>query len=308
MLPLDDRSRRALQRRPRRPAGARSTARLAAALRRHGAPDARTASSTSRTSRTRSRPRSSCPAIGRRGRDHRPGRRVSAGWSLYAKDGQLKYCYNLLRPAALHGRGDDADPAGRRTRCAWSSPTTAAAWARAARSRSTSTGKRPGRASGSMSRCQILLFSFDRVSGRRRQRPGCAGESRLSRARERVRGRAELEYRSTSRKSSLDADHFISAEERVRVAHVATVTTAEAVTGAPCPGVLRHHASEIVRLTRGETQAGQRHQVMVISATPPSRHEQNRPVCSLVLGGPLYPDLAADSSGRRCAAVAASPA
>ncbi len=51
---------RALQRRPRRPPGARE-GQLAAALRRHGPPQREQRSSTSRTSRTRSRRRSSCP-------------------------------------------------------------------------------------------------------------------------------------------------------------------------------------------------------------------------------------------------------
>ena len=60
VLPLDDRVAERLLPERRRPADAHQ-GRPPAALRRHGPPDARTRSSASRTSRTRSRPRSSCP-------------------------------------------------------------------------------------------------------------------------------------------------------------------------------------------------------------------------------------------------------
>ena len=57
-----------------------------------------------------------------------------AGWALYAKDGKLTYCYNLLglqefNTEARHRRCRRAP-----TRCAWSSPTTAAGSPRAATS------------------------------------------------------------------------------------------------------------------------------------------------------------------------------
>ena len=68
-----------------------------------------------------------------------------AGWSLYAKDGTPKYCYNLLGLKRFKIEGDAAIPPGR-TRCAWSSTTTAAASPRAAPSRSTSTATRSVRA------------------------------------------------------------------------------------------------------------------------------------------------------------------
>ena len=71
------------------------------------------------------------------------------GWSLYAKDGRLKYCYNLfgLKPFFVEAHASRSRRAS--TRCGWSSPTTAAAWARAARSRSTSTARRSARAASS---------------------------------------------------------------------------------------------------------------------------------------------------------------
>ena len=67
------------------------------------------------------------------------------GWSLYSTNGAPKYCYNLFGLEAIQDRGDRDGPGRRRTRCAWSSLTTAAAWPRAAPSRSTSTvSKREG--------------------------------------------------------------------------------------------------------------------------------------------------------------------
>ena len=53
------------------------------------------------------------------------------GWSLYAKDGKLKYCYNLggVQHFYVEARSADYPPAS--TRCAWSSPMPVAAWARA---------------------------------------------------------------------------------------------------------------------------------------------------------------------------------
>ena len=66
------------------------------------------------------------------------------GWSLYVKDGRLKYCYNLLGIRRFY---TEADRRCRRasTRCAWSSPMTAAGWPRAATSRSTWTAARSAR-------------------------------------------------------------------------------------------------------------------------------------------------------------------
>ena len=55
------------------------------------------------------------------------------GWSLYAKGGKLKYCYNWGGFKHFYRRSDHARSPRASTRCAWSSPTPAAAWARAAR-------------------------------------------------------------------------------------------------------------------------------------------------------------------------------
>ena len=67
------------------------------------------------------------------------------GWSLYAKDGKLKYCYNWGGCKHFIVESEQADPGRASTRCAWSSPTPAAAWARAARRRSSSTARRSAR-------------------------------------------------------------------------------------------------------------------------------------------------------------------
>ena len=60
------------------------------------------------------------------------------GWAVYIKDGRLKFVYNVL---GIHEFATEADTASRKgpTRCAWSSPMTAAGWPRAATSRCTAT-------------------------------------------------------------------------------------------------------------------------------------------------------------------------
>ena len=77
---------RAVQLRPRRPPGA-GQRQLAAAVRRHGPADRERRCSTSRTSRTRSPPRSRCPSGGAEGVIIAQGG-AFAGWSLYAQGRQ----------------------------------------------------------------------------------------------------------------------------------------------------------------------------------------------------------------------------
>jgi hypothetical protein len=67
------------------------------------------------------------------------------GWSLYAKDGKPKYCYNLLGVQRFYVEGDRPIPRAP-TRCGWSSPTTAAGSARAAASCCSWTARRSARA------------------------------------------------------------------------------------------------------------------------------------------------------------------
>ena len=68
-----------------------------------------------------------------------------AGWTLYAHDGKLKYCYNFLGIEHYMVTADTPIPAGN-IKYGWRSAMTAAAWARAARSPSTTTANLSARA------------------------------------------------------------------------------------------------------------------------------------------------------------------
>ena len=68
------------------------------------------------------------------------------GWALYVKDGRAKFAYNVLGIHEFADRGRHRRSRRARTRCAWSSPTTAAASRRAATSRCTTTATPSGRA------------------------------------------------------------------------------------------------------------------------------------------------------------------
>ena len=76
----------------------------AAAVRRHGPADRELGASTSRTSRTRSPPRSTCPTAARTGVIIAQGG-AFAGWSLYAHERQAEVLLQPARPPALHDRG-----------------------------------------------------------------------------------------------------------------------------------------------------------------------------------------------------------
>ena len=80
------------------------TGQAAAAVRRHGAADRELRRRRSRTSRTRSPPRSTCPTAAPQGVIIAQGG-AFGGWSLYAKEGRPAYCYNLFGLTALQGRG-----------------------------------------------------------------------------------------------------------------------------------------------------------------------------------------------------------
>ena len=72
------------------------------------------------------------PAVRRRGRDRRPGREHRRLEPL-REERQAQVLLQRGRREALLRRVHERAPCGRRTRCAWSSPTPAAASARAAR-------------------------------------------------------------------------------------------------------------------------------------------------------------------------------
>ena len=83
----------------------------AAAVRRHGPPVRELGHRASRTSPTRSRPRSRCRTAAPNGVIIAQGG-AFGGWSLYAKDGKPAYCYNLFGLRRFKVYGDAADPAG----------------------------------------------------------------------------------------------------------------------------------------------------------------------------------------------------
>ena len=123
----------------------------------------------------------------------------------------------LLQPPrapALQRRGRRGDPAGRAPGARWSSPTTAAGWARAARSRSTSTATRSARAASTPP--QPMIFSADETCDVGVE-SGTPVSDDYGPTRQRVHRRGELGP-DRHRRRAEDADHLISAEERLRVA------------------------------------------------------------------------------------------
>ena len=111
------------------------------------------------------------------------------GWSLYAKDGKLKHCYNFFGiDAVLRRRRRSRSPPAS-TRCAWSSSTTAAAWPRAAPSRSSWTARRTARAASSRTVPMVVLRRRDL---RRRQGRRLAGLAGLRPDGQRVQRRGQL--------------------------------------------------------------------------------------------------------------------
>ena len=80
------------------------------------------------------------------------------GWTLYAKDGRPAHCYNLFGLQRFKIHGDDAIPPAS-IRSGWSSPMTAAAWARAERRRLYLDGSKVGE--GRIDATVPMLFSGD---------------------------------------------------------------------------------------------------------------------------------------------------
>ena len=101
---------RALQPRPGGAAAARP-GHLAAPVRRHGPAVRELGPRHSRTSRTRSRPRSSCRRAGAEGVIISQGG-AFGGFALYVKEGRPAYCYNLFGLQQFKVYGEDAVPAG----------------------------------------------------------------------------------------------------------------------------------------------------------------------------------------------------
>ena len=151
--------------------------------------------------------------VGRRGRDHRAGRQHRRLGAL--REGRQAEV--LLQPArhpALLRRVGRSRSLPATIRCAWSSPTPAAAWARAARRRSSSTARRSARARSRRPR-------------RWSSRPTTAATSAWTPARRcrRTTGRSGNEFNGRVKGVQIaiadaaeNADHLVSPEEAIRVA------------------------------------------------------------------------------------------
>ena len=147
-----------------------------------------------------------------RGRDHRPGRRVRRLEPLPAR-GQAGLLLQLLRPPAASRSTATGRSRPASTRCAWSSPTTAAASARAATCavRRRRQGRRgPGRGD----RADGLLRRRDHrpraATAPRRSATTTAAGQRLHRPVQWVQ--IDID------EAAEDLDHLITPEERLRVA------------------------------------------------------------------------------------------
>ncbi len=134
------------------------------------------------------------------------------GWALYAHEGRLKYCYNLLGVQQFYVDGNGATryrPGS--TRCAWSSTTTAAGSARAAPSPSTSTASKAGE--GRVDATAAMIFSADDTLDVGEEGGGLVTDDygRDNAFSGRVNW-VQIDL------STDDADHVVSDEERIRVA------------------------------------------------------------------------------------------
>ena len=135
--------RRALQPRDRRPPERRSHGNTPAPVRRHAPPAGERRHQHQEQVALGDR-RGRDPRRRRQRRDRRAGRQHGR-LGLYAHEGRLRYYYNFTGAAHLRRRRRPRRSRPARTRCGWSSPTTAAGSARAATSRSTSTATRSAR-------------------------------------------------------------------------------------------------------------------------------------------------------------------
>ena len=136
------------------------------------------------------------------------------GWSLYLKDGKPRYCYNLLGIQRFYVDSRDGRCPRARTRCGWSSPTTAPGSARAAPSTLYVDGDKVGEGQGRRDGRDDLLR---RRHLRRRTRRTARSSPTTTPCRTRSPARS-TGSRSTSGKAAEDADHQIDPDELFRVA------------------------------------------------------------------------------------------
>ena len=148
----------------------------------------------------------------RRGRDHRPGRRVRR-LEPVREGRQAKVLLQPARPAALHDPGRLSVPPGG-TRCEWSSPTTAADSAKAAPSRSTSTGRRSAKAASSARSRWSSPLTRPRTSA---PTPASPVSDDYTSATSHFSGTVNWVQIDLGEDAE-DADHLITPEERMQVA------------------------------------------------------------------------------------------
>ena len=136
------------------------------------------------------------------------------GWSLYLHDGRPAYCYNLFGLQRFKVYGDAARSRPASTRCGWSSPTTAAASARAATSTLYLDGDKVGE--GRVERTVPMLFSADETLdlGRDSATPVSDDYGPDDSASPAGSRWVQIDIDEAAE----DADHLISPEERLRVA------------------------------------------------------------------------------------------
>ena len=134
---------------------------------------------------------------------------------LRCRTGKPRYCYNLFGVQRFNVDGDRAAPAGRRTRCGWSSPTTAGGSARAAIVTLFVDGEPVGK--GEVDATVPMIFSADETRD-----VGMEGAHPRERG---LRPEGQRVHRARSTGSQIDVaeaaedlDHLISPEERLRIA------------------------------------------------------------------------------------------
>ena len=151
------------------------------------------------------------PERRRQRRDHRPGRPVRRlDRLLQGRQGQVRL-QHARHPRVRHRRRDARSPPAP-TRCAWSSPTTAAGRPRAATSRSTTTGRRSGR--GRVENTHPMIFSADETTDIGEETGTTVTPDYTARD-SRFTGKINWVQLDVG---DDDHDHFIEPEERLRIA------------------------------------------------------------------------------------------
>ena len=202
--------RRALQRRPRRPPAAHPR-KVAAPVRGHG-PAVGELGPRHQEQVTRRHGPDRGARGRRRGRDRRPGRRVRrAGASTSTRAARPTATTSSASSASRSPGSSPSPPAS--TRSAWSSPTTEAAWPRAAMSRSTSTATRSAKVASSTP-CPCSSPATRRTDLGRDSATPVSDDHGTDNA---FTGRV-LWVQIDIDETAEDADHLISAEERLRIA------------------------------------------------------------------------------------------